>query len=57
MEIELPPRVFSNLMNDIDPDFDYRFWKLSNEWRIFKAGKLHGLADAIDKIQGISLEK
>lgn len=35
---ELPPYAFSNLMNSVNPKFDYTNWRKSPEWRIFVAG-------------------
>lgn len=34
----LPPATFSNLMNELEPGFDFRNWRESNEWKIFVAG-------------------
>lgn len=35
----LPPTAFSNAMNNLWPDFDFRCWPDSREWRLFNAGR------------------
>lgn len=36
--VDLPLPAFSNIINSIHPDFSFRHWRGSLEWRIFVAG-------------------
>ena len=37
-EIDLPPPEFSNKVNELDLNFDWRKWRSTPEWKIFIAG-------------------
>jgi uncharacterized protein YajQ (UPF0234 family) len=49
--IELPPAAFSNAMNDLDSDFDFREWRKSKYWRVFVAGYNEAVREANRQIQ------
>lgn len=49
---DLPPSEFSNAMNNIKPDFDFRNWRQSPEWRIFIAGYNGAVRDASNVVLG-----
>lgn len=51
--MELPPTAFSNLMNDLDPAFNYQNWRGSPEWKIFVAGHNHALEAGIMELSGL----
>lgn len=51
MKTELPPAAFSNAMNNINPDFDFRKWRQSNEWKVFVAGYNEAVRVANDQIK------
>ena len=53
-QLKLPPREFSNLMNDVCPCFDFTNWQLSPEWKIFKAGYKFGIDEVKDTDFGLS---
>lgn len=48
MKISLPPSAFSNAMSDINSDFDFRFWQISPEWKIFCLGYNFALEEIAD---------
>ena len=35
----LPPSEFSNIINEVKPEFDFSKWQDSPEWAIFNAGR------------------
>lgn len=47
---DLPPSEFSNAMNKIKPDFDFRNWRQSPEWRICVAGYNSAVRGAADSV-------
>lgn len=38
-QVKLPPVGFSNAMNFIYDDWDFRGWETSKEWRLWNAGR------------------
>lgn len=40
---EMPDAAFSNIVNNVEPTFDFRGWRRSKEWKIFVAGYNHAM--------------
>lgn len=45
----MPPRHFSNAMNDLFPNFDYTNWKDSPEFKLWQAGRKSAFDELKDK--------
>lgn len=47
----LPSPAFSNAMNDINPNFDFRHWWKSPEWKLYLIGYRQGCEAVRDSIE------